>query len=80
MRGVSVVRASGRRRVKKSVDAWRYVLETCAGAEAEACLGAATAANVNGDCDMDDETRLSGKETVLRVVVVDEYDDESSPD
>lgn len=29
MRGRSVVRASGRRRVRKSVEAWRYVLEMC---------------------------------------------------
>lgn len=31
IKGRSVVRASGRRRVKKRVEAWRYVLDICEG-------------------------------------------------
>lgn len=62
MRGVSVVRASGRRRVRKSVEAWRYVLEMC---------DVWRAAVVEEESDeMDEERRLRAKGSAVEDVVM----------
>lgn len=50
IKGTRVVRASGSRRVRKRVEAWRYVLEMCEGCRAD----------VDDDREDIDEARMLG--------------------